>query len=327
MQLNVLCQSPVSTGMSPAQAVRNTVQLAQAADRLGYHRFWVAEHHSDAALASGAPEVLMGAVAAATDRIRVGSGGVQLLFYSPFKVAEQFNALTALHPGRIDLGVGRSGGSEGSAPSALGIRNQGARAFEAFDELLSWLGLGSARRPFADTWAMPRHDEPPEVWVLGTSPNSARFAAERGLPYAFGGFLDPRSLAPSLATYHQQFHPNASGQGPRVNVAWNVLAAETAEEAEHLARTTVHWFVHTMLRRSNPTFEDPDLLDDSDYSPMERAMAGVMRQVALVGTAEQVLDGLSALKKQTMADEFTLVTIPFDHHARVRSYELVAAAR
>ena len=122
MQLNVLCQSPVSTGMSPAQAVRNTVELARAADRLGYHRFWVAEHHSDAALASGAPEVLMGAVAAATERIRVGSGGVQLLFYSPFKVAEQFNTLAALYPGRIDLGVGRSGGSEGSAPSALRFR-------------------------------------------------------------------------------------------------------------------------------------------------------------------------------------------------------------
>jgi luciferase family oxidoreductase group 1 len=148
--LNILCQSPVSEGMTPREAVGHTVSLARDAERLGYDRFWVAEHHSDAALASAAPEVLVAAIAAQTQRIRVGSGGVLLPYYTPFKVAEQFNLLEALFPGRIDLGVGRSGGSERHAPQALGLdprRMQPAIAFAAIDELLTWLGTCKRQRP------------------------------------------------------------------------------------------------------------------------------------------------------------------------------------
>ena len=324
--LNILCQSPIASNSSAADAIRNTVDLARRAEALGYHRFWVAEHHSDRALAGAAPEVMMAHIASVTERIRVGSGGVQIPFYSPFKVAEQFNTLAALFPGRIDLGIGRSGGSEGQAPAALGIRNPPAKGFSAMDELLRWLGPEKATPPLANTFASPPVDEAAQPWILGTSPNSARFAGERGLPYAFGGFLDPRGLQPSLAAYHQHFRANASGDGPRTMLAWNVMVAETHEEARRLARSTEHWFVRTMLRKENPPFEAPEVAEAASYSPMESMMVEAMRQMAFIGTATEVLEGLHMLRSHTHADELTLVTIPYDHAARVRSYELIMEA-
>ncbi len=321
--LNVLCQSPVSDGMTPADAVRNTVDLAKAADGLGYHRFWVAEHHSDQALASASPEVMIAHLAACTRRMRIGSGGVLLPYYRPLKVAEQFNLLAALHPGRIDLGLGRSGGSEGHAPQALGLRRP---SFDDVDELLAWLGPGSDQRPYTDTFASPRIDEAAQPWVLGTSPASARYAAQRGLPYAFGGFLDPRGMVPALTAYHQHFRPSRWSDRPRVNLAWYVQAAETEAEAKALTRSSEHWFVESLIRGRNPTFPDPARIVE-DYGPMEQMAVAMRRQFALVGTADQVLSGLEALVKQTRADELTLVTIPFEHEARVASYRLLAEAR
>ena len=325
--LNILCQSPVSEGMTPAEAIRNTVDLAKHADSLGYHRFWVAEHHSDNALASGAPEVLISHIASVTKRIRVGSGGILLPYYSPFKVAEQFNALSALFPGRIDLGLGRSGGSEGHAPNALGVRSTGAATFAAIDELLSWLGQGTNKRPYPNTFASPRVGDSAQPWILGTSPSSARFAGERGLAYAFGGFLDPRGMMPALAAYHQHFKPGPSGAGPRVNIAWNVCVGETEAEAERLAKTMEHWFVRTMLRRENPRFQPPEAAKADTYSASESMMVQMMRQIALIGTAERVLEGLEMLVQQTQADEVTLITIPYAHQARVASYRLLMDAR
>ena len=265
--LNILCQSPISTGMTGADAIRNTVDLAKRAEALGYHRFWVAEHHSDRALAGAAPEVLISHIASVTSRIRVGSGGVQIPFYAPLKVAEQFNTLGALFPGRIDLGMGRSGGSEGAAPQALGMRNTGPKAFDAMDEVLGWLGR-EHNNPLPNTFASPAVESDVQPWILGTSPSSAEFAAKRGLPYAFGGFLDPRGMAPSLAAYHQHFRPNRSGNAPRTMLAWNVVVAPTDAEAQHLARSTEHWFVRTMLRGENPPFEDPSELAKASYAPM-----------------------------------------------------------
>jgi len=321
--MNLLCQSPVSAGMTPAQAVRNTVDLAKRADALDYHRFWVAEHHSDQALASASPEVMIAHLASVTQRLRIGAGGVLLPYYRPLKVAEQFNLLAALFPDRIDLGLGRSGGSEGHAPQALGMRPP---SFDDVDELLSWLGTGTAKRPYADTTASPRIDSPAQPWVLGTSPASARYAGERGLPYAFGGFLDPRGMVPALTAYHQHFRPGPFGDRPRVNLAWYVQAAETEAEAQALTRSSEHWFVETLLRGKNPPFPDPASLGSATYSPMEQMAIAMRRQFALVGTADQVRSGIEQLVAQTHADEITLVTIPFEHEARVRSYELIAKA-
>jgi luciferase family oxidoreductase group 1 len=321
MQLNVLCQSPVSAGSTPVQAIQNTVQLAREADRLGYQRFWLAEHHADPALASGSPEVLIAHVASVTTRIRVGSGGVLLPFYSPFKVAEQFRMLAALHPGRIDLGLGRSGGSEGQAPTALGVRNPDA--FAAVDELLAWV---AGKAVLTDTFASPAGVVPPMPWMLGTSPASAAFAGKRGLPYAFGGFLDPRRMMEALAAYHQAFRPSAWLDRPRVNVAWYVQAAETEADAVAMTRSSERWFVDCLLRGKCAPFPDPATLHDDAYGPMEQMMVAMRRQFALVGTGEQVVDGLRALQQQTMCDELTLVTIPFAHTDRLASYRLIAEA-
>lgn len=321
MLLNILCQSPVSEGRSPRQAVLDTVELAQSAEALGYHRFWVAEHHSDAALASGSPEILVAHIAASTQRIKVGSGGVLLPFYKPFKVAEQFRMLAALHPGRIDLGVGRSGGSEGQAPAALGFR-QGP-AWPPFLELLDWL---RGKRVLDRTFASPDGVEPPMPWVLGTSPASATFAGENGLPYAFGGFLDPRGMMPSLEAYHRSFRPSVWGDRPRVNLAWYAQAAETEAEAQAMTRSSEHWFIECLVRGRCKPFPDPAGLGNVSYTPMEQLMVQMRRQLSLVGTGEQVVEGIRALQKQTAADEVTLVTIPFAHEDRLASYRLIAEA-
>ncbi len=322
LTLNALCQSPVSEGMDPGQAIHNTVDLAKRLDACGYHRLWLAEHHSDQSLASSAPEVLMSHVATVTKRIRVGSGGVLLPFYSPYKVAEQFNLMATLFPGRIDVGVGRSAGSEGQAPAALGLRN--ADAFGAVDELLSWLGRGTSARPYPDTFASPPCASA-QPWVLGTSPQSAIFAGKRGLPYAFGGFLDPRGLVPALQAYHQSFQPGWSDR-PRVNCGWYVQAAETESEAKDLTRSSEHWFVKTFLRGRTEPFPSPRQTAQDQYAPHEQMAIAMRQRFALVGTADQVLTGLEGLQKKYAIDEFTLVTIPFEHKARVASYELLAQA-
>lgn len=324
MKLSVLCQSPVSDGMSPAEAVRQTVELAKLADECGYSRFWVAEHHSDRALASGAPEVMIAHLAAVTKRIRVGSGGVLMPYHSPYHVAEQFNLLAALHPGRIDLGLGRSGGSEQEAPKALGVRASGDAAFRAVDELMSWLGHGRST-PYPTTFAAPVIAEGAEPWMLGTSVASARFAASRGLPYAFGGFLDPRDMLRALGTYHQHFTPGVSDR-PRVLLAWYVQAADTEAEAHELTRASEHWFVENLIRGQNAPFPSPERVARAQYNAIEQMAIAMRRQFAVVGSADQVLEGLAALQRQTAAEEIMLVTIPFEPDARLRSYELLAAA-
>ena len=328
--MNILCQSPVSEGMTQRDAVRHTLTLAKDAEALGYHRFWVAEHHSDAALASASPEVLIAAIAAQTQRIKVGSGGVLLPYYKPFKVAEQFNLLEALFPGRIDLGLGRSGGSEHEAPKALGLdprRMHPSAAFEAIDELLAWLGPGSDARPFAGTSASPSLPESAEPWILGTSPASATYAGKRGLPYTFGGFLDPRALVETLGAYHRAFQPSPWLDRPRVNLAWYVQAAESEEEAQRLTSSSEHWFVETLLRGQNPRFQAPETLRGATYSMMEKMAIQMRRSFAILGTGAQVYDQLMALQRKYHVDELTLVTICFDPEARRASYRLIAEAQ
>lgn len=320
MKLDILCQSPINDAISPTQAIHNTVDLAVQAEQLGFHRFWVAEHHSDPSLAGASPEIMATHIAARTERIRIGTGGVLLPFYQPFKVAEQFRLLAALHPGRIDLGIGRSGGSEGQAPSALAPRPRDHWA--AMDELLAWL---SERGPLPGTHASPASSEPPTPWVLGTSPSSATYAGRRGLPYAFGGFLDPRGLSEALMAYHSNFQPSTWAERPRVNLAWTVLAAPTEEQAWDRVRSLQDWFVKSILRGSTAPFAHPDRIDGS-YGPMEQMALHMHRQFAVVGDPIQVRDGLLRLVEQTRADELTLVTIPYHHHERLESYQLVAEA-
>ena len=326
LELSILCQSPVVEGRTPRDAVRETSELARKADAWGYKRFWVSEHHNDRALAGASPAVMISHLASVTQQIRVGSGGVLLPHHRPLAIAERFNLLEALFPGRIDLGLGRSGGSEGRVAQALDSRVGKGVPFADVDELRAYLGEGTKARPFEEVYASPRGPSPPPVWILGSSPASARYAASKGLPYAFGAFLDPRHMMAALATYHQNFEPDPSGSKPRVMVAWVALCAETQGEAERLAASSELWFIETFLRGQNLPFPSQARAEAADYSMQEEALLGFKRQAASVGTPERVLASLEQMGQQLMIDEFMLVSLCADHEARRRSYQLLAEA-
>ena len=326
MKLSILCQSPVVEGRSAAQAVRETVALARAAEALGYHRFWVAEHHSDRALASASPEVMISHLASITTRMRIGSGGVLLPYYSPLKIVEQFNLLEALFPGRIDLGLGRASGSEGRAPQALGARGEPGVPFADIDELLTWLGPGSDKRRFPEVFATPCPARATPVWILGSSPASARYAAERGLPYTFGAFLDPRHMLPALAAYHQYFQPSQHLARPEVILAWFAIIGESERDAHEQAACSEAWFVDTFIRGHNRPFPTAATANAASYGPQEQALLMMKRQACSVGTAEQVLDQLHGLGRRFAVDELMLVSVTDDPARRLRGHELLAHA-
>jgi luciferase family oxidoreductase group 1 len=322
MKLSILCQSPIVVGRTAAEAIHDTVRLARLADDAGYHRFWVSEHHSDRALAGSSPEILVSHLASITRRIRVGTGGVLLPYQAPYKVAEQFNMLEALFPGRIDLGVGRAGGSEGRAPQALGRRV--GPAFADVDELLSWLGPGTPKRPFAEVFASPPVPRPPPVWMLGSSPASAKYAGERGLPYAFAGFLDPREMMTSIATYHQHFQPSGRAATPQVILGWFAIIGETEQHARRLAASSESWFLDSFVRGGNKPFPTADVALAERRGPQEELILAMKRQACAMGTAQQVFDQLEALGRQLRLDEVMVVSITDDAQARFDGYARLA---
>lgn len=328
MQFSILDQSPVSTGMTAGDALANTLDLASRAESLGFERYWVSEHHNDHAFAHAAPEILVTRIAAATKRMRIGSGGVLLGHYSPYKVAEQFNLLEALFPGRIDLGIGRAGGGEGMSTAALRPGSPGGPDhWTRIDQLLGWLGAGRPdERPYADVHARPLTASQPEVWVLGTSPASAKYAGSRGLPYAFGGFIDARALVESFMAYHRSFRPSRFLEEPRTNLTWFALAAETTEHAQALARSAEVWFVRTFLRGGVSSFPSNAEAQAEAFSPMETTLLEMRRQTTAVGTGTEVATSLRQLKEHLQIDEISLVTLTAEHHDRIRSYELIAEA-
>ena len=263
-------------------------------------------------------------VASVTKHLRIGAGGVLLPFQAPLKVAEQFNLLEALFPGRIDLGLGRSGGSEGHAPQALGFRGP---SFEAVDELLAWLGPGTSARPVDRHLRLPAIDRAAEPWVLGTSPSSATYAGQRGLPYAFGGFLDPRGLVPAL----NRLPPGLSAE-PLAGRAQGEPRLVRPGGRDRGRGPRAHPQLGALVRRDPAAREEPPVrprrpVETCGYSPMEQMAIQLRRQFALVGTADQVLSGLEQLVRDLAVDELTLVTIPFEPEARLASYRLLAEAR
>jgi luciferase family oxidoreductase group 1 len=326
-RLSVLDQSPISEGSSGAQALRNTIDLAQLADRLGYHRYWVAEHHGGPMLAGPSPEVLIGPIAAATTRIRVGSGGVMLPHYSPFKVAETFSLLAGLFPGRIDLALGRAAGTDPLTTFAL-QRDRRQAAPDDFPqqlaELLAYLNDEMPEdHPFARlAKALPGRPERPEPWLLGSSQQSAIWAAELGLPYAFADFINSGG-AEVAALYRERFaeHEHAERK-PRTAVAVWVICAETDEQAELLAASGRMTF--TLLRRG-------ELIA---VPPPEKALeflAGDVRTPGLRSERRSVLGSPTTVRAELEdvvakygADEAIIVSITYDHQARRRSYELLA---
>ena len=322
--LSVLDQSPISEGSTGADALRNSIDLARHTETLGYERYWVAEHHGTPMLASAAPEILIAEIAAATSRIRVGSGGVMLPHYSPLKVAEVFSMLAALHPGRVDLGIGRAPGTDPHTMFALQRDRRQAAPDDFPEQLAELLALLEddlpPDHPFARLAALPGGLERPEVWLLGSSPQSAIWAAELGLPYSFADFINPKG-SELAQLYRERFQPSARRDAPWVAAAVSTICAETDEEAERLvasARMAIAFLHSGRLIPVPPVEQALAFFAENRVPPTGRR--------AVVGAPGTVRAGLEAVAHEYGADELMLVSITHDHAARRRSYELVAQA-
>jgi luciferase family oxidoreductase group 1 len=326
--LSVLDQTPIPEGLTPAQALANSIDLARHCEQLGYQRYWLAEHHASHALAGSAPEILIGAVAAATSRIRVGSGGVMLPHYSPLKVAEQFSLLAGLHPGRIDLGLGRAPGSDQRTAIALqqDRRQYAPNQFrQQLAELIGYLEDSLPDdHPFRAYGAtLPGRPHTPEPWVLGSSPDSVAFAADLGLPYCLADFIAPR-LGALASAYRDQFQPRAPGDRPRLMVAVWTVCADTDEAALRLAAPARMMFAHLLMGKSIAV-PAPDVAQAwlADRPDVARAFAS--RRV-VAGSPATVRAGLTEIAAEYGADELMLVNILHGHDDRKRSYALAMDA-
>jgi luciferase family oxidoreductase group 1 len=327
VRLSVLDQSPISEGSTGAQALHNTLDLARQADALGYHRYWVAEHHGGPMLAGPAPEALIGPIASATTRIRVGSGGVMLPHYSPFKVAETFSLLSGLYPGRIDLGIGRAPGTDGMTMFALQRDRRQAAPDDFPQQLAELLGYLDetipADHPFARLATyLPGRPERPEPWLLGSSQDSAIWAAQLGLPYSFADFIN-REGAPIAQLYRERFEPSSQLAAPRVAVGVWALCADTDEEAERLALSSR---MAMIMLREGRLIPVPPVEKAERFFASRDAAAAARRRRTVVGSPATVRTGLEEVAQAYGAEELILVTITHDHAARVRSYELIAEA-
>ncbi len=333
MRLSVLDQSPIRKDGSAADAVAETLALARACEALGYHRYWLAEHHNTGSFAGSAPEVLIARVAAETKSIRVGSGGVMLSHYSQLKVAEQFRMLEILAPGRIDLGVGRAPGSDQRTAQALqaGPQAWGIDAFPSQVHLLrQFLDDASGTplpddHPYRGIHAMPRGATRPELWMLGSGIHSAVYAGEMGLPFSHAHFISPEGSEEACEAYRERFKPSAWCARPTISMGVAALAAETEEEASRLALSRNLWVVK-LLTGQPIAFPSPEEARDYPYVEQERALLRGIERRSTVGTPEQVRAKLLALAERHGAEELVIVTITYDFASRLRSYELLADA-
>lgn len=327
--LSVLDQSPIRDGGTPAQAIRETVELAKATEQMGYHRYWLAEHHSSAGLAGTAPEVLIARVAAETKEMRIGSGGVMLSHYSALKVAENFRVLEALYPGRIDLGIGRAPGSDQRTAAAL-QHGPGALGIEYFpqqiSDLITYLGDGPASgHPFAGIRAMPSGDSRPDLWLLGSSDQSAAYAAHFGCAFSFAHFINDRGGPEVMAAYRETFRPSPGLAQPVGSIGVFVLCAETDEEAQRLAASRDLWRLRLDLGEISPIPRVEEALA-YPYSEAERRRVAFNRRRQVIGDPPTVKARLLELAELYGVDELVIVSICYDFSARVRSYELIAEA-
>lgn len=323
--LSVLDLAHVGAGSSSSQVLRHSVELANAAEALGYTRHWFAEHHGMASIASSAPEILIGHVAAATSTIRVGSGGIMLPNHAPLRIAEAFHTLEALHPGRIDLGIGRAPGSDRAAMAAL--RPFDAEQFPAQLQELFALSRGAfpAGHAFHGVRATPADVELPPVWLLGSSGASARFAGSLGLGYSFASHFSPAPAAPPLAAYREAFQPSEKFPRPHAIVAVSVVCAPSDEEAEYLAGSLDLAWLRFRRNEFGPV-PTPEEAEAYEFTPQEQAFVRENRARHLVGAPDTVVQKIAALVEQTQADEIMVTTMVHAHEARVRSFALLADA-
>ena len=328
VRLSVLDQSTVVTGRSPDTSIRESIRLAQHCEALGYHRYWCAEHHNSESQAGTAPEILIAAIAATTQRIRVGSAGVMLPHYSSLKVAEQFRVLDAIAPGRIDLGLGRAPGSDGRTAYALNPRaDTAADQFPAgVRDLLAWLAGQPLMEghPFRDIRAQPGGPTMPEVWILGSSDYGAQVAAYFGLPFCFAHFItDGHGAEQALSLYREGFRPNDAHPAPHAAVCVWAMAAPTQEEAAWHFRSREAW----RLGRDRGIYTalpSPEEAAARSYSEGELTRLERLRSRAFYGTPDVVGEKLRALATSLGVDEIAMLTTLHDPEVRQRSYTLMA---
>ncbi len=322
--LSVLDLCPIVEGGDAGQALRNSLDLARQAERLGYRRYWLAEHHNMPGVASAATSVVIAHVADATSTIRVGAGGVMLPNHAPLVIAEQFGTLAALHPGRIDLGLGRAPGTDPLTTRAL--RRTLAGDVDRFpDDVMELMAYFAPARPGQPVRAVPGAGLEVPVWILGSSLYGAQVAAALGLPYAFASHFAPAELDRAGALYRERFQPSAQLAAPHVMLGVNIVAAETDAEARRLYSSLQQAFVNLRSGRPGPL---PPPVDDFEarLDPMARGMLDHALACSIVGSFETVRAGLASFVKRTRADELMVTAQVFDHAARVRSFEIVAAA-
>jgi luciferase family oxidoreductase group 1 len=322
LPLSVLDLSPVAVGTTSGQALRHTTELATRTEELGYHRFWVAEHHNMPAIASSAPAVLIAHLAAATSTIRVGSGGVMLPNHAPLVVAEQFGTLEALHPGRIDLGIGRAPGTDQLTALALRRTMEGLSAEKFPEELLDLIRLfaGDAR---ARVTATPGSGDMPAIWLLGSSGYSAQLAGMLGLPFSFAHHFSAANTLPALQMYREHFRPSQWLERPYVMVAVNTICADTDERATWLAGPAVLSFLRLRTGHLQP-LATPEEAAAYPYQPEEREMAWSRFDQQAIGSPDTVRTQLSGLLERTQANEMMLTTMVYDIDDRTRSFELIS---
>ncbi|HEX2077174.1 MAG TPA: LLM class flavin-dependent oxidoreductase [Longimicrobium sp.] len=322
---SVLDLAPIVAGGDAGQALRNTIDLARHAERWGYHRYWLAEHHNMPGVASAATSVIIGQVAAATSTMRVGAGGIMLPNHAPLVIAEQFGTLEALFPGRIDLGLGRAPGSDQVTARAL-RRTLNAEADGFPQDVVELMGYFRDGDPGARVRAVPGAGLDVPVWILGSSLYGAQLAAALGLPYAFASHFAPAMMMQAIEVYRERFEPSAQLDRPYVMLGINVFAADTDDEARRLMTSVKQAFLN--LRRGRPTQLQPPVDDfDSQLHPFERAMLDEVLSCSVVGAPQAVREGLASFIARTGADELMVTSQVYDHAARLRSYELTARAR
>ncbi|MFC9837673.1 LLM class flavin-dependent oxidoreductase [Rhodococcus sp. NPDC127530] len=318
--LSLLNLAPIRRGGTATEALHETIELARKAEEFGYHRYWIAEHHNMAAVASAATSVLIGQVAAATERIKVGSGGIMLPNHAPYVVAEQFGTLASLYPGRIDLGLGRAPGTDRWTAQALRRGEATAEDFPAqVAEVRRYLAPGGPTRRVR---AIPGEGTNVPLYILGSSTFGAALAAKEGLPFVFASHFAPNQLSAALDIYRANFRPSENLDKPHAVVGVNVIAADTDRSAQHIFTTLQRKFL-TLIRgelQNLPPVDDIDQL----WSPQEASAVGAMLRASCVGAPDTVRDGLNDVVKHTQADELIVLTETWEFKDRIRSYELLA---
>ena len=326
--LSVLDLSPIPSGRPASSALHDTIALARAAESFGYERFWLAEHHNITSVASSAPMVMIAAAAAATSTIRVGSGGIMLPNHSPLAIAESFRVLEGLHPGRIDLGIGRAPGTDQVTAFALRRSREALTADDfpsQFSEMLAYVDGFPAGHPFESVTAIPDDVPLPPLWILGSSLYGGQAAAAFGTGFAFAGHFGSADPAEAVAGYRAGFRPSSRLEEPRVILGVAAIAAETEERAEALGRANDLGIVRLMQNRPSPV-PTPEEAAAHDWTEQELALAAMRRRFISLGTPDQVRDDLERRRLEADADELIITTQVHDPAERRLSYELVAKA-